>query len=429
MITRVLWYLYKLRKNLELEPSSLREMQNRKLRAMLKHAYENVPFYHRKFCNAGIRPSDIKTVEDLGKVPITTKSEVQTVSRDEFWAKNVDKKECVERMTSGSTGIPLTVAIDKTAINFQTALWVRAYLENGWKPWHKMVRIADPRNVPLRRYWFQRLGLMQPKLISVFDNAQTQLSIIRSYKPDIIRGYPSCLEVLAHFCKDNGMRVKPFRIFTCAELLDKTARNTIELTFETELFDLYVSEEFGLMAWECSEHSGYHTNAEGLVVEFVKNGEVSAPGERGEVVCTDLINRAMPLIRYNIGDVGVATNEQCSCGRTLSVMKILEGRTGDFLTTTEGRIITPIVFFPYPFEDVTGIKQFRVVQQENDRLVIMLVIRGDKFNKQILEKAERNLKDLFGEGMRVEFQFVEKIDRDVTGKLRKIISHVPVNMG
>ena len=429
MFARFLLYLYELRKNSRLEPSSLREKQNRKLRAVLKHAYEKVPFYHKKFRNAGIRLSDIKTVEDLHKVPITTKSEIQQVSFDELIAKNVNRKEYVKRMTSGSTGIPLTVVVDRSVIDFENAMWVRTYFENGMKPWHKMVRITDPRNFKLRQDWYQRIGLMRTKFISIFDNAKTQLSAIEEYEPDVIRGYASSVEILADAFKDNALLEKTPLIFTSAELLDRRARDVINSAFGTELFDLYVSMEFGLMAWECDERLGYHINADGLVVEFVKNGELVAPGEEGVVVCTNLFNRVMPLIRYRIGDVGIASDEQCSCGRTLPLMKILEGRTGDYLVALDGRIIPPIAFFPFPFEDVRGINQFRVIQETRDKLLIVLAVGRNKLREQILEKAERNLKVLFGEGMRVEFQMVEEIVKDSHGKLRKIISHVPTNIG
>lgn len=402
-------------------------MQTKRMRAVLKHAYENVPFYHKKFRSAGVRPSDIKTVEDLCKVPLTTKSEVQAASLDDLIATNINSKQCTRRLTSGSTGIPLTVVVNSRVVDFENALWLRAYFENGMKPWHKMVRIADPHNFPSAPRLYQRFGLMRTKYISIFDDSQTQFSAIEEYKPDVIRGYTTSIESLAQYCKDNAINMTPL-IFTSAELLDQKARSTINSAFRTELFDLYVSVEFGLIAWECKEHLGYHINADGLILEFVQNGEVTAPGESGEVVCTNLFNNVMPLIRYCIGDVAVASDQQCLCGISLPLMRIVEGRTGDYLIALNGRKIPPIVFFPFPFDDVSDIRQFKIVQEQRDRLLILIVAKSnlDRVEKTF-ERAERNLKSVFGENMHVAFRIVEKIDRDPTGKLRKIVSNVKMD--
>ena len=160
-------------------------------------------------------------------------------------------------------------------------------------------------------------------------------------------------------------------------------------------------------------------------MEFLKNEEAVSPGESGEIICTSLVNYGMPLVRYKLGDVGVYCEEQCSCGRKLPLMKIVEGRNDDFLITLDGKSISPTIFFPYPFENIEGIRQFRVIQEKKDELKIQLVAR-DNFLKdnEVLEKAKREIKNVFGE-INVEFQLIEKIDKDPNGKLRKVISHLP----
>jgi len=151
MIARLLLYLYELRKNLRLEPSSLQEMQRKKLRAIIKHAYENVPFYHKKFDSAGIRPDDVKSVADLSKFPVTTKSEIQVSSLEDIVARNIDVNRCIKRFTSGSTGIPLTIIVDKRAVDFEGAVWFRALFENGLRLWDRMAIISDPRSFPKKK--------------------------------------------------------------------------------------------------------------------------------------------------------------------------------------------------------------------------------------------------------------------------------------
>jgi len=427
MIARLIWYLYGLRKNLRLENARLQAMQLKRLKAVIRHAYENVPFYHMKFDKAGIKPNDFRSIEDLSKIPITTKSEILASSLENIVARNFDIAKCVKRTTSGSTGMPLTIVVNKNQIDFEEAVWNRSLLENGLKVKDKMAVISDPRSFPRRKNWFQQLGIMRREYISIFDDAKKQLSLLKKYKPDVVKGYPSSLAILADAEKRNVDGVEPRLIFTTAELLDKASRKLINSVYKTELIDNYACYEFGLLAWECHEHMGYHINMDSAVMEFARNGETVASGERGEIVCTGLANYAMPLIRYKIGDVGIPIKEHCACGVSLPLMKVLEGRLDDFLTTLDGRIVSPTIFFPYPFESFRGIRQFRVIQERRDRLVIQLSVK-ESFDVHTLDKAKREIQKFFGEGMQVEFQILEKIERDPTGKLGKIISHIPVNI-
>jgi phenylacetate-CoA ligase len=323
----------------------------------------------------------------------------------------------------------LTVTIDPRAEQFEEALWTRTYLENGLRIRDKMSVIQDPRSIkPSRKNeMLQKIGLMRRQYISIFDRVEKQSKLLEKYNPDAIKGYASSLAILADFIKQRSSPIRPRQIFSGAELLDNQTRKLISSIFKAEVFDNYACNEFTLMAWECRRHEGYHMNIENVVMEFLDEGENVAPGERGEIVCTGLTNYAMPLIRYRLGDIGVPSQEQCSCGRTLPLMKIVEGRTDDFLVTTNGRLISPLVFFPFPFkEDET--KQFRVIQEKKDKLIIQLVLRDDVRDKsEIFENARKEISRLFGTATQVEFQTLDKIEKDPSGKLRKIISHVPIN--
>lgn len=116
----------------------------------------------------------------------------------------------------------------------------------------------------------------------------------------MLRGFSSQITLLAHYARQNSEVSKPKIIFTSAEYIDKVSRKLIESTFPSRLFDLYISTEFGLMAWECKAHSGYHANVESVFIEFLKDVEPITDGESGEVICTALVNRAVPLIRYDL---------------------------------------------------------------------------------------------------------------------------------
>jgi len=422
-----LFYLWKIRKNLHSKSSDLRKMQNRELRAMLQYAYENVPFYHRKFVEGQIRPDDIKTVEDLVKVPFTTKKEIQDASPADLLARNVDQKKCLTRRTSGSTGLPLTLMYDNRTVAFERAFWFRSYFENGLRISDNMAMIIDPPFFQVSQYWYQRLGILERHYLSIFDPPEKHIECLKQISPDAIQSYPSTLAILAEKCGKKS--IEPRLIFTLSELLDKGTRQLINSTFETELFDLYGCTELGLMAWECRGRIGYHINSDGMIVEAVRDNGDSISDERGEIVCTSLFRQEMPLIRYKIGDVGTIANEECSCGVTLPLMEIVEGRRDDFLTTVNERILPPTIFFPFPFVRSEGLKQMKVVQERKDFLRIQLVI-GETFDQseKAFESAQMEIEKVFGKGTKVSFQVLDTIPRDSSGKLRKVVSNVPVKL-
>ena len=429
MSLRTLLHLHDLRKSLRQDPLEREKIQIRRFRELAEYAYRNVSFYHKKFVDAKIVPSSIRTLDDVAKIPVTTKDEVQAVPMSEIVGRNADLEKCVKRVTSGSTGIPLTVVLEKEALDIERALVARTYFEDGYKLWHKMIRIVDTHDFPTSRHWYQHLGIARTEYLSIFEQAQEQMRVIERYKPDGVRGFASYLERLAHFCRQNDIEMKLQTVFTSADLLDKGTRDLINSVFQTSLFDLYVSTEFGLAAWECKGHFGYHINCESVLLETLRNGEVVSSNERGEITCTNLVNTAMPLIRYKTGDIGMRIDEKCPCGNTLPLLKIIEGRTGDFLTTMDGKVIPPTIFFPYPFENVAWIKQFRIIQETLDKIVIQLVPKESaQLDPGIFDKAKTAIKEVFGKDMNVEIQILDKIDRDPHNKLRKVISKVPVNL-
>lgn len=417
-----------LKRNLHSSPSELREIQTKKLRAIIAHAYANVSFYHKKLDEAGVKPDDIKTIEDLAKIPVSRRSEIQSKSLSEVVAQNVDLSKCVKRATSGSTGMPLTIAVDLKTLAFEEAVWNRALTENGLRFRDKMAVLHDPRSrVSTRQSPIQKFGIMRRKYISIYEKVENQLELIEEYAPRCIKGYSSSLAILADFSKSKSVHVNPSLIFSGAEILHGSTRKLISRVFEAEVFDNYGCNEFALLAWECREHSGYHMNVDSVIMEFLDDGEPVAPGEHGEIVCTSLTNRAMPLIRYDIGDVGISGQGECACGRTLPIMKLVEGRADDFLSTMDGRVISPLIFFPYPFDDFEQIRQFRVIQEQKDKLVIQVVPKeGCRIDSETFKKAATEISSVFGSDMQVEFQTLEKIEKDASGKIRKIISYVPV---
>lgn len=424
MSVRTAVNLLRSRRNLFLNSPDLERLQIRKMRKILAFAHDNVTFYHYKLQRAGVKPDDVRTLRDLARIPLTTKSEIQNAPLNSMIARNVEVDKYVKNRTSGSTGLSLTTLTGKKTDQFDGTMWLRAYFLNGMRFRDKMVIIRDLSTNPeflTRKNWLEHFGIMQRRYASVFDDTKVQAKFFADEKPDIIESYPSSLVIMGDLYEDEIV-VKPRLVFTMAEFLDDRSRTVITRFFQSELFDYYGSAEIGLMSWECKQHSGYHINSDNIIMEFIsESGEPSAPGEKGEIVCTNLFNYEMPMIRYKHEDVGTAVSGHCTCGVKLPLMRILGGRKDDFLMSTDGRIMPPTIFFPYPFLNFEKIKQFRVIQEKRTKLRIQLVVK-ETLAPEIFEKAEKEIKRVFGQNMETEFEILDQLARTPGGKVRKIIS-------
>jgi len=301
-------------------------------------------------------------------------------------------------------------------------MWLRASLLNGMRLRDKMMTIKDLSAHPYEyRSALEYIGLMKRRYVSVFDDSRKMLAYFKVEQPNILQGYPSSFIIMASFHK-SLVDIKPRLIFTLGEFLNQMDRKLIENVFNAEVFDYYGSSELGLISWECKEHLGYHVNADNVIVEFVDDeGEVVSQGELGEIVCTNLYNYEMPLIRYRQEDVGAAVSDECTCGIAFPLMLLNGGRKDDFLHATNGKVIPPTIFFPYPFEDVEKIRQFKVIQDRKKRIIIQLALCGS-MDSSLLGKAQENIQRVFGQDMEVKFEILDSFKKERNGKLRKIMS-------
>ena len=412
------------RRNQWLKTSELEELQAKKLRALIKHAYENTEFYHRKFKDAGVRPEDIRGVDDLKKVPFTTKAELRKHSTGSMLAKGVDLSKCFVTETSGSTGIPTKVVYDEAADDFSKAVNLRSHIENGLRLRSKWADFKDPHHFQKQR-WFQKLRIFSPLQLSVFDTTDKQISILREFKPDVLDGYTSSIRLLAKAIEERGIKdIKPKIVFGTSELLDNETRKYINSVFDVEMVDMFGCVELNRTAWECSEHVGYHIDIDAVVMEFIRDGESVSAGERGEIVYTGLYNYTMPLIRYSVEDIGVPSDEKCPCGRGLPLMKLIEGRTDSFMQVPDGRLFSPIIWTAI-MRRIPGVGQFKANQERKD-LIRILLVKDNEFNQRTIDQIEHDIKEVMGEEVNVETEIVNEIPKDKSGKVRAAVSNVKI---
>jgi phenylacetate-CoA ligase len=216
----------------------------------------------------------------------------------------------------------------------------------------------------------------------------------------------------------------PQAIIVGAEKIYDHQRTLIEQVFAAPVFETYGSREFSLIGAECEQHNGFHVTSEHLLVEVLNDdGSPTALGQVGNLVITDLFNRAMPFIRYVIGDLAIAGLSQCSCGRGLPVLGKVTGRQVDRLVTADGRQLAGELF-PHLLKEYSAVRQFQVVQRQPDEIEIKLVVRHP-WPVSVREALRRDVQHAIGASTKLFLEEVEHIPLTPAGKLRVVIAHQP----
>lgn len=418
------YHLLQLKKHQWKDPRELRKIQFKKLKAIIKHAYNYVPHYRKAFFSASITPDDIKSFEDLRKLPLVSKQDIQEDYQN-FITKGVDASKLPSRNTSGSTGMPLKLISDQYPSPGSSKY---PFFECSVKLRDKFVTIWG-RATSIR--WgskFTRLwGDISETIVPLFPEKKL-ISVLRQIKPDVLLTFPSVLPSLSIYDLSG---INPRLIFAQGEMVTPYCREVVKKKFNVDLFETYGSVEFGNMAFECTEHFALHILTDNVYMELLdENGEYVSLGERGEIVVTGLHNYVMPLIRYRIGDLGVLTNENCPCGRSWPLLKSIEGRSNDLVILPNGRKVSWLYLQRYIFYDqefqknLFCISQYQLVQERPNR-IILKVVKGSNFDPNLLKRIKGNVENAFakqGENLEVIVQLVKEIPMERTGKRRLFIS-------
>lgn len=433
MGTCVLTQLKTLEQTQWCSPAALQELQNHKLRRLVEHAYLHVPYYRQIFEERKLTPQDIVTTADLVKLPILTKQDIRQNFKQLIVSEQQREKPFLNA-SSGSTVKPLKYYIDRQVFSVNRAGILRGWGWAGYRLGDRVVTLAGDSMVKsnsasltgrLRNLIERNLPLgaaqLDEKILSDYA------AKISSYQPKFIRGYASAIYLLAAYLKDtNRTNIKPQAVFTTAEMLLPRQRKLIELQLDCTVFDQYGCYDGGVQAMECAEHCGFHVSVEKVVLEIVDEKQKAVtPGTAGDIIATDLENYTMPFIRYRVGDRAIMTGEPCRCGRGLPLMKSLLGRSSDFITTPGGARVHR-VFFDHILEAMPAVKQFQVVQENRERLILKIIPEHRTSEcelKDIRNSIPVKIADKTGID-NISVKFVNDIPRTSAGKWKFVISHV-----
>jgi len=398
-------------------------LQNKLMKDLLQHAYENVPYYRKVFDNVKFDPQNYTGTEDLNKIPILTKE----IIRENFYdliASNISPKNMSKHSSGGTTEKPLQFYIPKDLKgDFNYATMYRFYSWAGVEFGERRVSVAG------------RMITKKPPY-TMFNYAENQLyvsahhlsnanlpDIVKSiikFQPKFIQGHPSAIEIVSKFMINNDLRIGVKAVFTTSENLYKDQRQVIEEAFNCKVFDTYGMGEMVAMASECGVHNGYHLAPEYGFTEIV-NTELYTDG-LGEIISTSLQNYAMPLIRYKTGDLGKFKKEKCSCGSNFPMLDTISGRIDDLIELENGKKILPLSI-RIQLKDL-GIDDFQLIQISKVNFILNIFnIEQNKNRDYNAIKKEINelFIKLFDESSQVEVSFEGKKIQSNNGKIKMVI--------
>lgn len=431
---RVFWDYYRLlQKSQWWSRQELEEYQMKQLSRLLSHAYANVPYYSHVFKERHLKPEDIRSYDDLQKLPYLTK-EILRERLPEFVASNYPASRLQSANTGGSSGIPVSFYYEKGATGaIQLAFIVNQWSRVGYQIGDRCVLLAGAfvGRSKKNKYWHYN---PVDKLLSFSVFHMTDKTLpgyvkkIREFKPDFIRAYPSAITLLAQFMTLH--KIEPFQsvkaVLCGSERLYPWQRNLIEEVFHCRAYSWYGHTEMAVLAGECEQSNDYHIFPEYGLVEIIGDNDrpVTEDNHVGVVVATNLHNFVCPLIRYRTDDLATYSSEVCTCGRHYPLIKEIEGRLQEYVVTKDKRKITlTALIFGQHFSAFNRLKGMQLVQDVEGQLMVRLVPTAHYSNadeQEILSK----LQGAVGTGLDIRFEYVSDIPRTKMGKQMFLIQEL-----
>ena len=414
---------------------NLKEIQSDNLKKMIEYITKNSSFYKKKFSDHGITPGDIKSIDDIKKLPFTTKEDM----RDNYPFGIFSQKDALAEIhvSSGTTGNPTLVGYTKEDIGLWSDVMARTLCCAGALP-NDIIQITYGYGLFTGGLGFHYGALEMGLTIIPCSSGMTkrQLKIMEDFKPRIIGCTPSYMMYMAEDAKEIGMdpRKSSWEIgIFGAEPWSNAMRNQIENTWNILATDVYgLSEIIGPgVAQECEHKDGLHVFSDVFFPEVInpETGEEVKEGEDGELVFTTFTKKAIPLLRYRTKDIVSITYEKCKCGRTSPRISKIKGRTDDMI------VVRGINVFPSQIEHIlVGIEgtepHYQLVvdrtEKNLDTLEVRVEVEEKIFSDEIkkLTALEEKIKDeidsVLGISVKVKLMEPKSIERSM-GKAVRVV--------
>ncbi len=430
--TNILNTLALLRKSQYWSEDRINEYQLKKLKKIINYAKHNVPYYENLFKKNKLDSSDIKSLDDIDKVPILTKEIVRKENHN-LVARNFNMKYVSIGKTGGTTGAPIFVYKDIQDRSFTWASYYRwvewmgiNYYDKFTTLWGSDVVLSDSL---LKRFKFQFVHYIQNDIY--FNSFKLNQSLypniykkIVKYNPYLLKGYVSALIDFAKFLEKNNLEgIRPKVISTTSESLDLNSRKYLKKIFKAPIYDQYGSGEISGISYECSQHNGTHINLEHVIIEILDNDNISILNKRGRIIGTNLDNYIMPFIRYEIGDLSSIDYTNCKCGVKQPRLVSIDGRLTDTIILKTGAKVHGIFFTKIMYEKNILADQIQRTQvyQEIPGEIEFRIETNTKIDKEIHSRLYQSLILFFNKVKIIE---KSKLSNEKNGKFKFIINNI-----
>lgn len=404
-------------------PEVLRDRQLTLLQKLVHDAYAETTAWRCLMQRARVTPDEIRTLQDIERLPVVCKADLLEFSKDERTNRTVaGAKNPVRIATSGSSGVPFQFDIERPYDKWRKAQYLRPYVTNGRQPWHSVLRftalLEDGQLARSRRKPFPE------RQISSASTLSQQIAELREQRPIFVQGYPSGLRCLAFELAAREIETPYVRtVFTDSELLTPDTRAIIEQAFGAPVLDVFGSFETDNIGYQCSSKSDYHVTTDSVIAEVLSDGE-PVTNQDGDLVVTVLRSRMTPFIRYNLRDQARLLESSCSCGRTFPLMKVSAGRSTDLVLRRDGKRESPtsMTWSMLQFSDF--VREYQIVQTDVDRFtarVVPSLTMSDADKQRIIAVINSHYPDAS-----VVVEAVENLTRTPAAKLKVFVSELPV---
>ena len=401
----------------------LEDTQWNRLLEMWKFLWHHNDFYIKRFNEAGLTIKSLRSPNDINLLPVLTKKDIRAET-NAMISRGFRKENLLHFKTGGSTGKALDLFITEECSELRNACARRHDRWSGWEPGEPIGAAWGNPKVP--KTFKEKLinNLAQPYIYldTMSVSTQSVLEFVKAWKkirPTLLFGHAHSLFILAQQVKSMGIsEVRPTGIISTSMMLLSHERKLIEQTFDCKVIDRYGCEEVSLIGCECECHHGMHMNIEHLVIEFIRDdGTATIPGEAGSIIVTDLMNKAMPFIRYRVEDVGVPLESACPCGRGLPLMDKVTGRVADFLIKKDGTKVAGISLIENTLTKFSGIDQMQIIQGNLDK-IILNIVPGVNYTERTDENLIHYFEGVFSKDISVTVKLINEIQPEKSGKYR-----------
>jgi len=414
-----------------MDREKLERLRDRNIRQTVLYAYSKVPYYREWFRNEGIDPGDIKGAEELDRLPVLDK-ELVRARPDLFMAEGSKSSGAISFRTSGTTGVPIEIYHDRRSMLANIAYGERErdpsneICGGSFRPKELYVGYETSTFKKVTGFYADNVLLPVKPLrrqVSLIEPIEKIAAILNEEKPDILVGYGGWINLFFRTVEAKGISIKrPKMVMYIGEALPHGTREYIEGELGIPVLTRYNAVESFKIGFYCQARRGFHVHEDLCHLRIVDGDGKNVPtGKTGEVVISNLVNRASVLLNYPMGDMAEISREECPCGRSFKLLSELEGRTEDILALADGSFIHPRSIWQI-FKEYNEVLQYQMIQKSPRVFEVNIVTPDEPSFLALKIKIDENLRGLLGNDAEIEIKWFSEIIQRPGRKFRVVVS-------